>query len=134
MLSVWPSQSIRQLERLVPSPLLEKIDFVNATLFHLLEQTQRSLAGQGDFNVELVRRLSTVVSEMDLVLPRSTEVRLMHPELAAPLDHYSRLAGGLRTELDNVQMMLLARRSSLEAACSHLQAASQFVAALSSTR
>lgn len=58
----------------------------------------------------------------------------MHPELAAPLDHYIRLATALRAELDKVQMMLLARRSSLEAARSQLQAASQFVDALSSTR
>jgi hypothetical protein len=71
---------------------------------------------------------------MDLVLPRSTEIRLMHPELAAPLDHYIRLATALRTELDKVQLMLLARRSSLEAVRSQLQAASQFVDALSSTR
>ena len=116
------------------SPIREKIDSVNATLFHLLEETHRSLAGQADFNVELVRQLSGVVSEMDLVLPRSRELRIGHPELIAPLDHYIRLATGLRSELEKVQMMLLARRTSIEAARSQLHAASQFVDALSSTR
>jgi hypothetical protein len=116
------------------SPILETVESVNATLFHLLEETRRSLHGQADFNVELVRKLSAVVKHMDLILPQSSQLRLAYPELAAPLDHYIRLATALRSELEKVQMMLLARRSSIEAARSQLQAASQFVKALSSTR
>jgi hypothetical protein len=116
------------------SAILQKIESVNQTLFHLLEETRRSLAGQADFNVESVRKLSLVVAEMDLILPRSKELRAAHPELCAPLDHYLRLASDLRTELQNVHVRLLARRTELEAARVQLNAASKFVSTLSSTR
>ena len=115
-------------------PILEKINSVNQTLFHLLEQTRRSLAGQAEFNVDTIRQFSLVVAEMDLVLPRSKELRARHPDLSAPLDHYLRLASDLRTELQKVHAQLTARRTELEAARSQLHAASQFVSALSSTR
>jgi hypothetical protein len=116
------------------SPTLEKLNSVNQTLFGLLEETRRSLAGQADFNVETVRQLSLVVAEMDLVLPRSKHLRAVHPELSAPLDHYLRLASELRTELQKVHLRLLARRTELETARTQLHAASQFVSTLSSTR
>jgi hypothetical protein len=79
-----------------------------------------------------IRQLSLVVAEMDLVLPRSKELRAAHPELSAPLDHYLRLASDLQHELQRVHMRLLARRSELEAARARLNAASQFVSTLPS--
>lgn len=114
--------------------ILEKIKSVNQTLFHLLEETRRSLAGQADFTVETIRQLSLVVADMDVVLPRSTQLRAAHPELVAPLDHYLRMVTDLRSELQKVHGRLLARRTELEGARSQLHAASQFVSALSSTR
>ena len=79
-----------------------------------------------------IRQLSLVVAEMDLVLPRSKELRAAHPELSAPLDHYLRLASDLQHELQKAHMRLLARRSELEAARARLNAASQFVSTLPS--
>jgi hypothetical protein len=119
---------------MMDAALLEQISSVNQALFPLFEETRRALAGQADFNSELVRKLSIVVGQMDPILPRSKELRSAHPELAAPLDHYLRLAADLRADLDKIHMMLLARRDALDAARAHIQAASQFVSALSSTR
>src|SRR5205814_2640325 len=42
-----------------------KLTSINENLFHLLQETRRSLAGQREFNVELVRHLSTLISEAD---------------------------------------------------------------------
>jgi hypothetical protein len=117
----------------MPFPILAQINSVNQSLFHLLEQTRRALAGEAHFDAGTVRELSLLVAEMDPILPRSKQLRAAHPELCAPLDHYLRLASNLRTELDKIQVMLLARRASLEAARTQLHAASQFVNTLSST-
>ena len=114
--------------------ILEKIESVNQMLFHLLEETRRSLVGQADFNVETIRQLSLVVAEMDVVLPRSTYLRAAHPELVAPLDHYLRMVSDLRSELQKVHVRLLGQRTELEAARTQLHAVSQFTSALSSTR
>lgn len=118
----------------MPAVTLEKLNSINQSLFQLLEQTRRALAGQADFDATTVRQLSLLVAEMDPVLPRSKQLRAAHPELIAPLDHYLRLAADLRGELEKIRMMLLARRGSLEVARAQLHAASQFVDALSSTR
>ena len=118
----------------MPVVTLEKLSSINESLFQLLEQTRRALAGQAHFDADTVRQLSLLVAEMDPVLPRSKQLRTAHPELIAPLDHYLRLAADLRGELEKIRMMLLARRSSLEVARAQLHAASQFVDALSSTR
>ncbi len=116
------------------TPLLEKIASANSDLLLMLEQTRRALAGQRDFDVELVRKLSSLVAEMDPVLSRSRELRLEQPALAIPLNHYVRLATELRSELDKAQIMLLARRSSLDAARTQLLAVGLWTSALSSTR
>jgi hypothetical protein len=116
------------------APVLEKINAINSTLASLLEETRRSLAGQAEFDVDLVRQLSQVLSEMDLLLPHAKQLRSAHPALCAPLDHYIRLATALRSELEKVNVMLLARRAALESARTYLHAASQFVDALSTTR
>ena len=116
------------------TPLLEKIEAGNSDLFLMLEETRRALAGQRDFDVELVRKLSSLVAEMDPVLSRSRELRAEQPALAIPLDRYVRLATELRSELDKAHMMLLARRSSLDAARAQLHAVGRWTSALSATR
>ena len=111
-----------------------KLTSINENLFHLLQETRRSLAGQREFNVELVRHLSALISEADPLVRHGRNLTIERPELSAPLDHYLRLAGELHSELEKVNIMLLARRSSLDSARSQLHAASQFADALSATR
>jgi hypothetical protein len=117
----------------MPQSLLRRLGLINETLFHLLELTRRSLAGQGEFDLELVRKLSAVVSEAAPIVGRQSVLRVDHPALAAPLDHYLRLATDLQSELDKINIMLLSRRATLDASRTQLHAVSQFVGALSST-
>jgi len=106
----------------------------NETLFHLLEETRCALAGRREFNVELVRALSALISDTDPILRLGPQIRGEHLDFVVPLDHYLRLAVELHTELDKAQVMLTTRRDSLKSARSHLHAVGQFTAALSCTR
>jgi hypothetical protein len=112
---------------------LEQLTTINSTLFHLLEHTRRSLAGQRDFDVEIVRKISSIVSQADPFLLQASERRTGFPELAPPLDHYLRLAAEMHSALEKANVMLLARRSALDSARTQLHAALQFINALSTT-
>jgi hypothetical protein len=117
----------------MPSPHFAKLTALNETLFHLLELTRRSLAGQGDFNLDLVHQLSSVLAQAQPILSLQHQLRIEQPNLVAPLDHYLRLAFELQSELRSVNVMLLSRRASLDSARTQLRAVSQFADALSTT-
>jgi hypothetical protein len=118
----------------VPSELLHTIEGVSSQLATLLAETKRALSGESDFGVEQVRALSQPVAAMAPIMARAAELQSLHPEIAAPLDHYKSLLRELQTALDRVRVMLLARRSQMDAGRVQLDAVSNWANALSHTR
>jgi hypothetical protein len=114
-------------------PVLE-LQSANERLFFLLEEVRRSLAGQREFNVELVRELLSFTRQTDPLIRRHREFSAELPELAAHFEHYFRLISDLRSELNKAEVMLLARRESLNHARDQLHAVARWTTALSSTR
>jgi hypothetical protein len=116
------------------SPLREKIECVNAQIASLLEDTRRALTGECDFGVEQVRAISKPIAEMAPVMAQAKELRTLQPELEGQLDLYKSQIGELQTTLDQVGVMLLARRAHMEASRSQLEAVTHWAAALRQTR
>lgn len=122
------------MERLVSSEILSKIETINRELIALVADTKRALAGERDFGVEQVRALSQPIGEMAPIMARATDLRALHPEIAAPLDLYKSLLRELQIALDRIRVMLLARRSQMDACRVQLDAVSNWANALSHTR
>ena len=107
---------------------------VNASLAGYLAGARSALRGECNFNVEDVRKIRRPVDEMGPVLPHSTELLRMQPELAGQLDLYKSQLGELQTTLGQIRVMLLARQASLEAGRAQLSAVSQWMGAFRQTR
>jgi hypothetical protein len=122
------------MERVVDSALCDKIGDINAQLAAMLADTKRALAGEREFGAEQVRSLSEPIAAMALVMERAAELRKLHPEIAGPLDLYKSQLNELQTTLEQVRMMLLARRSQMDAGRVQLEAVSQWANALGHTR
>lgn len=113
----------------MPGVLREKIAAVNARIGALLLDSQRALRGERNFGSEEVRAISGPVSEMAPVMARAAELTAQDPEIAEELALYKRQLAELHGALENVRMMLMARRGQIEEAGSHLEAVSRWAAA-----
>jgi len=118
----------------MPSALLQKIDAANARVSVLLRETRGALAGQGDFGVQQVRALSEPIQQMAPILRQAAELRAENPEIASALDLYKMQLVELQTALDQVRVMLLAKRGQMEAGRVQLDAVAQWAAALRRTQ
>lgn len=118
----------------MPSGLREKISGVNARIASLLDETRQSLRGERNFGVEQVRAISAPVSEMALIMSRAKELRTLDPEIEGELNLYKSQIGELHSTLEQVRMMLLARRAQMESNRAQVEAVSQWATTLSRTR
>ncbi len=116
------------------SLLRQKIATVNARIGVLLADTRRALTGEREFGVEQVRALSEPIQEMAPAMQRATELRALQPEIAGELDLYKQQLGELHTALEQVRMMLQAKRTQMEAGRIQLEAVSQWAAVLRQTQ
>jgi hypothetical protein len=121
------------MERVMSSPLPQKIEAINGRVRALLAETRRALAGEQEFGVEEVRALAEPIQEMAPLMAREAELRTLQPETAAALDLYKAQLRELRTALERVRMMLLARRAQMEAGRTQLEAVTHWAAALRQT-
>lgn len=112
----------------------DRIASVNAALSSLLGDARDSLSGRREFTIETVRAIAALVSEMAPILPRAKEFRSTQPEIASYLDIYVALAGELHGVLENVRIMLVARRAAVESGREQLRAVSQWAATFQQTR
>jgi len=104
----------------------EKIAAVNARIGTLLLDSQRALRGERTFGPEEVRAIAVPVAEMAPVMAREKELTAHDPELAAELATYRQQLAELHTALENVRMMMLARRGQMDEASKHLEAVSRW--------
>ncbi len=116
------------------SELYGKIERINAQLAVMLASAKRALTGEKDFGVEQVRALSVPIAEMAPVMERSAELRRQEPELGGQLDLYKIQVRELQTALEQVGMMLHARRSQMDAGRKQLDAVTHWANALGQTR
>jgi len=118
----------------VDPTLYGKVSETNTKLGAMLAETRRALTGEREFGVEQVQALSALTAPMAPVMHRAAELRKLHPEMAAPLDSYKSLVHELQTAVEQVRMMLLARRSQMDAGRVQLDAVTQWANALGQTR
>jgi hypothetical protein len=112
----------------------EELALLTERVAALLQETKGALRGENDFGPTQVRTISEAISRMAPVFARSKELRSSDPSLAPELDRYKNLLLELQSALDRIHVMLLARRSSLEAARMQSQAVSHWAAAFQQTR
>src|SRR5215470_7141167 len=91
-----------------------KIGRINETLRPLIADSRLALKGERDFGVEMVRALGAVIGEMDPVMSNVQELRSQHPEIARDLDAYVEQATNLKALLEQLRVMLLARKACME--------------------
>jgi hypothetical protein len=111
-----------------------KIGRVNHTLRPLIADSRLALKGERGFGVEMVRALAAVIGEMDPIMSNARELRTNHPEIARDLDAYVEQATDLKTLLEQLRVMLLARRAEVEDERAHMQAVARWATAFQSTR
>jgi len=114
--------------------LQSKIGRVNETLRPLIADARLALRGERGFGVDMVRALAAVLGEMDPIMSNAREFRFNHPEIARDLDAYVAQATDLKTLLEQLRVMLLARRAELENDRAHMQAVAHWASAFQSTR
>jgi hypothetical protein len=122
------------MERVMPSPLKQKIEVANARIGTLLAETRLALTGEREFGVEQLRALSEPVQEMAPVVAQAAELRAREPEISSELDSYKSHLGELQMTLEQVRMMLLARRTQIATGQDQIEAVSQWAAALRQTQ
>jgi len=113
----------------MPGVWREKIAAVNARIGALLLESQRALRGERSFGPEEIRAISLPVAEMAPVMARATELTAQNPEIEEELATYRRQLSELHGALENVRMMLIARRGQMDEASKHLDAVSRWAAA-----
>lgn len=113
----------------MPGVLREKIAAVNARIGALLLDSQRALRGERNFGPEEVRAISAPVSEMAPMMARAQELTAEDPEIEEELATYKRQLAELHTALEQVRMMMIARRGQMDETSKHLEAVSRWAAA-----
>ena len=86
------------------------------------------------FGVEDIREIQKPMTEMEPILKKSAALRRADSEVGEQIDEYKSQLRELKTTLEQVEIMLIARRASLEACRSQLAAASLWVATCQRTR
>ena len=114
--------------------LKDRIVGANARLCVLLAETKKALRGERDFGPSEMQSLREPLAEMDPVMARAKELRLLQPELAEGLDLYRAQLGELHGVLEKVRMMLLARRASLWANHAQISAVNRWAKMLKQTQ
>jgi hypothetical protein len=122
------------MERLMNEAPRATIERVNARLAILLEGARRALRGEGDFDVQDVRRFREAIGEMASLVAQWAELRRLQPEMAGELDLYKSQLSELQTSLVRIRVMLHARRAHLEVSQLHNAAVSRWVSAFRQTR
>lgn len=114
--------------------LLQTIERVNTRLVVLTEDVRRAVRGEGEFDVESVRKLRAAIEEMAPIMARYGGLRHTQPETDEAIAVYRSQLTRLQAALTQVRVMLLGQRSQMEANRAHLQSVSQWADTLQHTR
>jgi len=114
--------------------LLERITTANTLLRDLLADARKALSGERDFGPEQVQAFSGLLAKMAPVMAEAKAPEASQSEIASEVEVYKGQLRELQIVLDHVRMMLLARRSQMDAGSVQLQAVTQWATALGQTR
>jgi len=118
---------------MVPSAV-EQVRDANAKLRSLISRTKDSLAGRCNFNVGDVRAIAEPVGSVQPIVDEAATLRATHPDLDAELETYKRNLEEVQVALEQMGVMLIARRAHVESARGHLATLSMWNATLRLTR
>ena len=108
---------------------------INSKIAVHLDQARRALSGADVFDVTNVQALADLLSQME---PHVKALRLPNAEvsheLALQMDVYTKQLRGLGKTVEQVRMMLLARRGELEFSHRHMFAVARWTSAYQQTR
>lgn len=107
----------------------EKIVAANARIAFLLDESRRALRGERIFGPEQVRAISQPITEMAPLMSRARDLTAVDPQIEEEIATYRRQLAELHTALQNVLMMLTARRGQVEETRKQLDAVSRWAAA-----
>lgn len=114
--------------------LRQTVERINIRLAVLTEDVRRAVRGEGEFDVESVRKLRAAIEEMAPILAQCVELRRTQPETAEAIDVYRSQLKELQTAITQVRVMLLSQRTRMEANRAHFQSVSQWADTLQQTR
>jgi hypothetical protein len=109
--------------------LRQRIAVVNGRVALMLKECGRALRGERNFGLEDVRAISLPVSEMAPIMANAQKLRCQEPEIEEELAIYKKQLAELHTALEQVRMMLIARRGRVEEARTHMDSVSRWAAA-----
>ena len=101
--------------------ILGRVRSVNAQLQALLVETREALAGRRKLALEDLRAMSQPVAQMTPIVAEVARLRRESPELDSEVAVYEQNLGAMRSTLEAVRCVLLARCASLEAERAHLE-------------
>lgn len=113
--------------------LQKNVERLNADLGALLQEAQGALRGERDFHVENVIKLRSTIDEMDAALRKYGDLNSSQSDRASQLQLYKIQLNQLQTATRQLRIMLLARKTNLEALKSHHTAVSRWIGALNQT-
>lgn len=122
------------MERVEDNPLRERVRQANSKLAETLSRARVALEGRGNFTVHDIRGAAESLIEMEQIVSRASELRASDRELDAEIKDYALNLKELRTALEKVQFMLLARQEHLARARGHIERVSLWAEALKQTR
>jgi hypothetical protein len=122
------------MERLMKSSIQEQIQEANTLLGALLFHAREALCGREDFTFESIQAISLPLKQMAPLVARAAEMRAEGSELTKDLEEYAETLSVLQATLEQVQFMLLARQTSLEASRSHAETMNLWATRLNQTR
>jgi len=122
------------VERVEDNPLRERVRQANSKLAETLSRARVALEGRGNFTVHDIRGAAESLIEMEQIVSRASELRASDRELDAEIKDYALNLKELRTALEKVQFMLLARQEHLARARGHIERVSLWAEALKQTR
>ena len=114
--------------------LVDQVRRANARLRALVSRTRNALAGRGSFTVTDIRAISEPVTAVKPIVGDAEKLRTIHPELTVELQTYKGNLEEIQTALEQMRVMLIARRAHIEAARGHLATLGMWNATLRLTR
>ena len=114
--------------------ILDSIRGANVKLRTLLERTRDALGGRQSFSVEDVRAISAPVAQMQPIVEEAKDRLTVQPEVQGELQAYAGNLAELQVVLQQMRVMLLARRANVEALRGHLETVGLWTVALRQTQ
>ena len=116
------------------SSVVEQVRDANAKLRLLISRTRDSLAGRCNFTAGDVRAIAEPVGSAQPIIDEAATLRTTRPDLDAELETYKQNLKEVQVALEQMRVMLMARRAHIESARGHLATLSMWNATLRLTR